>query len=228
MCKQCEIKPVYEFTNKRKVCGNCFIKWFQKKVLYTIRKFKMIKNGGNVYYENKGYFKDAVLEDILKMISSRGNVDIIKIKGKNSAHLSKPNLALRGIDNKLLIKQQKASDYLLTISKFSRALKRGKIKDNFKIALSSTTDAESYGIVNEIIEGKGNLKNFSPVDGEIIKPLYLFLDKEVLLYAKLKKLKFKKFNENTKKDKISEFVDELEKKHPEVKQAVIGSCLKLN
>ena len=59
----------------------------------------------------------------------------------------------------------------------------------------------------------------------------MFLDKEVLLYAKLRKLAPKgvpsvKEDLNTEgKDKISLFIDELEKKHPEVKQAVVGSWL---
>jgi tRNA(Ile)-lysidine synthase TilS/MesJ len=95
-----------------------------------------------------------------------------------------------------------------------------------KIAESSTIDLESNEIVNEII--KGNLKKFKkikPVEGNSIKLLYLFLDKEVLLYAKLKGLKFKK--EKKGKDKILEFVDELEEKHPEIKRAVVNSYLKI-
>jgi len=63
----------------------------------------------------------------------------------------------------------------------------------------------------------------------VIKPLYLFLDEEVLLYAKLKKLKFKKEikGKKTKKDKISNFIDDLEVKHPEIKHAIINSYLEL-
>ena len=95
-----------------------------------------------------------------------------------------------------------------------------------KRAVSSTTDTESDKLVHELIKGNvKNLKELGPVVGKIIKPLYLFLDKEVLLYAKLKKLKFKKKVE--KKDKISNFINDLEVKHPEIKHAIINSYLKL-
>jgi len=71
---------------------------------------------------------------------------------------------------------------------------------------------------------RGGKKLESAVDGRVIKPLYLFLDKEVLLYAKLRGLKFGDVEEK-RKDNISLFIDEMEKLHPEVKQAVIASYL---
>ena len=181
MCKQCETKPVYEFTNQRKLCKNCFIKYFQKKVLYTIRKFKMIKRDDVIGYENNKGFRGVVLEDVLKMFSKKAMVELVKMPTKKKVN---------------------------------------------KIAVASTIDLESNEIVNEII--KGNLKKFKkikPVEGKSIKPLYLFLDKEVSLYANLKDLKFIK--KKQKKDKILEFVDELEKKHPEIKRAVVNSYLKI-
>ena len=88
-----------------------------------------------------------------------------------------------------------------------------------KIAVSSTIDLESDNFIFEIIEGNlKELDRIKAVDKNIIKPLYLFLDKEVLLYAKLKRLKYKK--EKIKRNKFSDFVNGLEKKHPEVKRAI--------
>ena len=78
MCKQCEKNPVYEFTNQRKLCRLCFIKYFHKKVFYTIRKFKMINNGDFIGYENKGDFRGVVLEEVLKMFSEKAMVEIVK------------------------------------------------------------------------------------------------------------------------------------------------------
>jgi len=46
-----------------------------------------------------------------------------------------------------------------------------------------------------------------------------------LLYAKLKKLKFK--NQKEQKNEISLFVDDLEKKHPEIKRAIVNNYLEL-
>ncbi len=95
-----------------------------------------------------------------------------------------------------------------------------------KLAVSITTDILAIEIIEALM--RGNLKelHIRPVERNIIKPLYLFLDEEVLLYAKLKKLKFKKIN--LKKEKISIFVDKLETKHPELKRAIVNSYLELS
>jgi len=203
MCKLCNTKPVYEFTNQRKLCARCFINYFQKKILYIIRKFEMIKNGDVVVYENKGDFRGVVLEDVLKMFSKKAMIELVKLRSQ-----------ARDIDKKLMTKS-----FSVNIFKKLR-VKRGKF------AMSNTIDTESDKLIHELIKGDTkNLKELSPVQGKIIKPLYLFLDEEILLYANLKKLKFKK--EVEKKDKISNFVDDLEKKHPEIKRAIINSYLEL-
>ncbi len=174
------MKYVYEFTNQRKLTKAEFLRWFRKRVLYTIRKFKMISSGDIVLYENKGDFRGVVLEDVLKMFAEKADVRLIKNKD---------------------------------------------VKSNKK-AISSTLDIESDKLVHELIKGNAkNLKKLAPVQGKAIKPLYLFLDKEVLLYAKLKKLRYKKVVE--KKDNISNFIDDLERKHPEIKNAIINSFLEL-
>ena len=203
MCKLCNTKPVYEFTNQRKLCARCFINYFQKKILYIIRKFEMIKNGDVVVYENKGDFRGVVLEDVLKMFSKKAMIELVKLRSQ-----------ARDIDKKLMTKS-----FSVNIFKKLR-VKRGKF------AMSNTIDTESDKLIHELIKGDTkNLKELSPVQGKIIKPLYLFLDEEVLLYAKLKGLKFKKRVE--KKDKLSNFIDDLEQKHPEIKRAIINSYLEL-
>lgn len=181
MCKLCETKPVYEFTNRRKVCKSCFVRYFQKKFLTTIRKFSMIKKGDVVGYKKITGVRDVVLKDLLEMFSEKGMVEIVKLPSKKK------------ID---------------------------------KIAVSSTIDYESDKIVHILVSGNAKeLKSVKPVDKKIIKPLYLFLDKEVMLYSKIKKLKFKGVKE--KKYKLSIFIDELEKKHPEIKRAILNSYLEL-
>ena len=44
MCKECNIKPVYKTLNNKNLCKNCFIKYFEKKVLKTIRNYKLIED----------------------------------------------------------------------------------------------------------------------------------------------------------------------------------------
>jgi len=180
MCKLCETNPVYEFTNKRKLCKICFIRYFQKKILYIIRKFRMTQKNEIIGYKEKEDFRQVVLEDILKNFEKKLMIKVIKLPSR------------RKID---------------------------------KIAIASTIDLEANEIVHEIIKGDMRKLNVKPADRKVIKPLYLFLDKEILLYAKLKNLKFKK--EKTKKTKLANFIDELEIKHPEVKRAVVKSYLGL-
>ncbi len=179
MCKLCSEKPVYEFTNKRKLCKTCFLHYFQKKVFYTIRKFGMVKQGDFVGYSKSGDFKGVVLEYTLKSISSKIGFQLVK---------------------------------------------SGKKAD--KIAVDSSIDSEAESVLKTLINGNvSELKKNLPVVRNEVKPLYLFLDEEILLYARLKNLKFKKKAE--KKNKVEEFEDEFEKKHPEVKRAVVNSLLEL-
>lgn len=181
MCNLCETKPVYEFTNKRKVCKKCFIKYIQKKFLYTIRKFDMINKRDVVEVDFKKDFRTIVLIELLNLFVDKGIIEIV--------------------------------------AKSSR-----KKKD--KIAVALTTDLEAQKFVEILFNNNfGNSQTLSPVNKKIIKPLYLFLDKEVLLYAQLKGLKF--IEPKNKKDELSEFVNVLEKKHPEIKRAIVNSYLEL-
>ncbi|MCX6747121.1 MAG: hypothetical protein NTU63_03240 [Candidatus Pacearchaeota archaeon] len=180
MCKQCEKNPVYEFTNKRKLCKGCFIEYFHKKIFYTIRRFDMIKKGEIVGYRNNEHLSDVVLKEILLLLSGKIDFKLIELPSK-------------------------------------------KIN---KTANNSCLDLNSILIVGSLINKKTSyLKKFLPVQGKTIKPLYLFLKEEILLYAQIKNLKFKK--EEEKKNKIGFFIDELEKKHPEIKRATVNSILEL-
>jgi len=98
-------------------------------------------------------------------------------------------------------------------------------KGGNKIALADTNDVVAFEVVEEVINGKFDLKNKQPVEGKTIKPLILFLDKEVELYVKLRGLKSKKVK--TQSSKLGKFVDGLKVKHPELPHAVVQSVLKL-
>lgn len=40
-CKNCNIHPVWRFTNKQQLCEKCFAEYFERKVKGTIRKYNM-------------------------------------------------------------------------------------------------------------------------------------------------------------------------------------------
>jgi hypothetical protein len=98
---------------------------------------------------------------------------------------------------------------------------KGMGKGVNKVAIPITTDQVANDVINNVINAKLSKENL-PVKGKVIKPLYLFLDKEVLLYAKLKGLKFNKVKAKRG------LLEDLEKKHPEVKQAIVSAYLKLS
>lgn len=173
------MKYVYEFTNQRKLTKAEFLKWFQKKFLYTIRKFEMVKKGDVVGFKKTNNFKDIVLGDLLKMYSEKAPVKIVKFPSKKAN----------------------------------------------KIAISETATLESLFIIKDLFKGKLESKKHFPIQGKMIKPFYLFLDKEVLLYAKLKGLKFSKPKEE--KNKIFKLIKDMETKHPEIEHGIINSYLSL-
>jgi len=180
MCQICEEKPVYEFTNQRKLCKRCFINYFHKKLLYTIRKFNMVKQGETIAYKNANDVNSIVLKKMLELLASKSRIKLVKLP--------------HGKEN--------------------------------KIALNSSLDLESEKVILNLIDGNAvGLNNYLPIERKFIKPLYLFLDEEIILYAKLNNLKFKELSK--KKNKTREFIDSFEKNHPEAKRAIINSLLKI-
>jgi hypothetical protein len=173
------MEHVYEFTNQRKLTKSEFLRWFQKKFLYTIRKFEMIKKGDILGYKKSTNFRDVVLDDLLKLYSTKAPVEVVKLPSKKAK----------------------------------------------KIVSSETASSESLEIIQELFKGKLKTKEHKPTIGKIIKPMYLFLDKEVLLYAKLKGLKHVKPKQD--KDKISKLIKDLETKHPEIEHGIINGYLSL-
>jgi hypothetical protein len=169
----------------------------------------MIKKNDVIGYQRGDSFRDAVLEDLLFMFAQRGMAEIVKLpNGKN-------------VTPRAYTQEVRDTQEVQDPEKSSK-----KIFTKGRIAISSTIDSESNKFVHILIKGDvKNLKEIKPIDKKIIKPLYLFLDTEVLLYAKIKNLKFKEAKE--KKDELSIFIDDLEKKHPEIKRAIVNSYLEL-
>lgn len=180
MCQLCSSKPVYEFTNQRKLCARCFVNYFVKKFLYTLRKFEMINQEDVVGYSAGNSLKKVVLKHLLFLAKDKYHFELVKLPSKKAK----------------------------------------------KFAIDSSLDSESQEIVDTLLHKiSESLKKSLPVEMKIIKPIYLFLDEEILLYAKIKKLKFKQ--EKNKKDKIEIFLKRTEEKHPEVKRAIVNSLLKM-
>ncbi len=158
----------------------------------------MIKREDIVGYKKDDSLRGVVLENTLKFISERADFTVIKLPNKKW----EPPAGSSQLQHP------------------NRKLKANKIADD------SCLDSESENIIKTLIDGNASdLKRYLPVYGNIIKPLYLFLEQEILLYTQIKNLKFSRKEE--KKGKISSFIDNFEKKHPEVKRAIVNSLLEL-
>lgn len=178
MCKRCETNPVYEFTNKRKLCDRCYLHWFRKRFLYTFRKFEVNSRDNYFVLISENDLNNVVLLDLFNYFKEKFN--------------------------------------------FGFKPKKKAIK-----ILPDDLDSTSFKLVNEIF--KGNIKNWEKekaFDSKSFKPLYLFLEKEIFIYAKLLKLKYKK--QIKKEGDIFNLIENLEKNHPEIKHSIVNSFLSIN
>jgi len=79
-------------------------------------------------------------------------------------------------------------------------------------------------IIYEMLYGNSeNLKKFLPKN----QPLYFISDKEIALYARIKRISGKTENEK-RFEKIDLFIERIEKKNPDIRHNIINSVLKLN
>ncbi len=159
-CKLCKKNFVWKFTNKRTLCRDCFVKYFEKKVRGTIRKYKM------------------------------------------------PICSVRGTD--------------LRVKVINNIL--GKLKNRKGKISEESLDDISNKILHIIMYGDGRIEKMKPKN----QPLYFLSNKEILLYAKIKKIRGKlKKNKDNKVEKIDKFIQEIEKRNPDVRHDIVNALLEV-
>ena len=97
-------------------------------------------------------------------------------------------------------------------------------------------DDISVKIIESLMNKKGtkNLPELLPRYQNIIRPFYLISKKEIELYKKLKKIKItnramKQTAQIKKTNKeINSWLNSLEQKHPEIKNSIVSSLLKIS
>jgi len=123
---------------------------------------------------------------------------------------------------------------LYTIRKFSlfQNSQKPSIKDLFKIKKFKSLiiskeclDDISVKIIESLMkkQGTNKLESLLPKSKNIIRPFYLISKKEIELYAKLKRIKIKKESNS----KIQSWLNSLEQKHPEIKNSIVSSLLRI-
>jgi tRNA(Ile)-lysidine synthase TilS/MesJ len=195
MCNQCGIHAVYELTNKRKFCKNCFCRYLEKKVLNTIKKYSLLENAKKILVLCKSAKGNAVFS-ILERISQKNGIRLSKIRNEAPAGKNEIIALEDSLDDTailvMLAMMSKNADFAATKPKIKRAISRRAAR--------------------------------------CIKPLYFCLDKEILLYAKVKGIKqgMQAEEKDSLKLRVASFINEMEKKHPEIKNAVVNSALEIN
>lgn len=151
------------------------------------------------------------------------------------------------LDNKRV--QQKIAKMKLSNCAVCSILKRWLLNKKAKelginvIATAHSLDDEAENILLNIFKGNSELlAKLGPKSGvketkafvQRVKPFYLCSTKEIVLYAKLKKLPIPgkdiatcPLRGETFRIEIRKFLDEMDKKHVEIKNAIINSFLKI-
>ncbi|MAG45517.1 MAG: TIGR00269 family protein [Nanoarchaeota archaeon] len=71
-CKICKSKPVITLSNNNiSLCKNCFVRYFEKKTLKTIRKYKLIKPRDHIVVAVSGGKDSISVLNILNKIASK-------------------------------------------------------------------------------------------------------------------------------------------------------------
>lgn len=91
-----------------------------------------------------------------------------------------------------------------------------------KVSLQSL-DEISSSVLQAMMHGSSSeLKNLLPKN----QPLYFVSDKEILLYAKIKRIKGVLGKESRKFSKIDDFLDSIAEKNPDIRHNIINALLK--
>jgi len=159
---------VITLQNNKELNEAQFLSYFEKKVLYTIRKFRLL--------------------------------DQVDLQAKANLNV-KSLLSMKKI-GPYAISQESLDDIaLMTLEAF---MTERDIKKRTKLLLPIIdTDKENR---------------------KIIRPFYFMTENEMNLYSKLKKIRLKK---EKKSSLLSEWLDDFEKRHLEVKNAIVMSALRL-
>ncbi len=192
MCHACKTNPVYELPNKRKFCEKCFCRYFEKKVLNTIRKYSLLDNTEKIFVVCKTARGKAIF-NILSKIGKKRGMKISKIESEIPTKKYEKLAIEDSLDD---------AAFLVMLEMMNKS-------PDFSIAKPEITRRTKQGIAR------------------CIKPLYFCLDKEIYLYSKIKGIKgrMQTKEKNNLKLKAICFVNSMEKRHPEIKNAIVNSFL---
>ena len=207
-CSYCTLKPVY-IHNHNRYCKNHFIRYFEKKVLHTIKKYNLIGKKDRVVVACSGgkdstatlfvlnkYFKNVqviAIDEGIKGYRSKTLADLQGYCEKNSIKLNIYSFKEEFGFHLDRIKDQRR--ICMHCGVLRRYLLNKKSKGFDKLVTGHNLDDEAQSILMNLFKTNINsLIRLGPVSGVArdpkfvprVKPLYLCSEKESFVYSHLK------------------------------------------
>ncbi len=231
-------KHVITLSSGKKLNKSEFVHYFERKVLKTIRKYSLISYEDKILVACSEGNSNVALYILNKLCKNRNQR--IKAMAVDGGIKSYRNKIFR--DNEKFCKKQDIELEIINSKKeypsLDRVYKKAKEQGFNVIGLGDSLDNEAEAIIlNQMKKNPMLMSKFGPssVIGKnkgfvrSIKPLYLCSEKEIMLYSRLKKIPIhpeiyeKKWGEFM--EEIKKFLREMEKKHIEIKNAIVQSFL---
>jgi len=191
---------VFIMPNGEGVDSKEFSLYFQKKIKRTIKKFNMFRLNATITVS----------------IDDRNGVALLYVMSKLAME--------RKLNISFLIENLSRADEKI-VRQFCRQrnIMLSKQKKGL-IATSESSDEIAAIIIEEQMKDKIDMKKAMPVLGKNIRPLYLLTDREIELFIKLKGMPLIEKKEYPESIRI---INQLEKKHPEIKHAIVNSFIQI-
>lgn len=203
-CKNCKERTVYVDISGKPLCASHFRQLYEKKILKTIRKFRLIEKGDKLLMPVDINYCSLALLHFLEKYCAQRRIEL-QIKRGKGASLSGFTKLVR-------------ADCLDKIA--------GMIIENF---LQKSPNWDGCFPKNKIKSQNGKKHGKELIE---IRPLYFISEKESELYCKLNKIKVNKIKGKIKgekaQNKFPNLLAEVEAKHRGTMNAIVNTFLKIS
>jgi len=263
MCKNCKKEAVYKLISGEPLCKNCFIKYFEKKVLKTIRIFKLIDKEDYIGVAISGGKDSLTVLNILNLVAQKHRkLKLIAIlidegiKGYREKTIvdakkfcKENNIPLKiysykkefGFTLDQIIKKTKEKPCsicgVLRRNLLNTKARELKVK---KLATGHNLDDEAQAVMmNQLRRNIEVSARLGPITGvkedkrfiRRIKPLYLMLEKEIMIYSFIKgfvgELTECPYERESYRSAVRDMLNNFEEKYPGSKNSIITSFLEI-